>query len=541
MYWGDIMIKVLLVDDEKLALEYLENIINWEYYGFQVIGAATDPEQALKLYKKYKPEFVVSDVKMPGMTGLQLVNEMRDYGGNAHILFLSAYKNFDYIKQAIRLDIDDYLLKSDLEEENFLKKILQLKEIIRKEKAKNQYTIGLIFEDLFKKNAEEENYQRILDEDEYISIHKKYLYVIAAQKIAPRFIDKYIAPIQEKESFEHEFSNACYHHCDSYHLKVISVFPLNNNEYLAILDMYGEVIKQKEMLENTYYFSREVFQDMNQDKDQQFDLYYYSTKMSPRQAGIFFNENKNQLSQRYLKKQAKIMEFLEDKIANSKDIEPKSITAEEIYRMIQQKNKEEIASCIAILKDAIQKEDFFSYLWYIKNMFEAMSAYEKILTETKSGRKFSLIENSASYNFKNPNELVDFIEYKLEEIQFFFREKEKKSYSNLVSNAIHVIREKYGDAELSLAVVANEIMISASWLSTKFKEEVGIGVSDYINNIRINQAKNIMERDDCMIYEISEKVGFTSSQYFSKIFKENVGLTPNQYRRNMVSSENRKE
>ena len=84
-------------------------------------------------------------------------------------------------------------------------------------------------------------------------------------------------------------------------------------------------------------------------------------------------------------------------------------------------------------------------------------------------------------------------------------------------------------------------MISASWLSTKFKEEVGIGVSDYINNIRINQAKNIMERDDCMIYEISEKVGFTSSQYFSKIFKENVGLTPNQYRRNMVSSENRKE
>lgn len=541
MYWGDIMIKVLLVDDEKLALEYLENIINWEYYGFQVIGAATDPEQALKLYKKYKPEFVVSDVKMPGMTGLQLVNEMRDYGGNAHILFLSAYKNFDYIKQAIRLDIDDYLLKSDLEEENFLKKILQLKEIIRKEKAKNQYTIGLIFEDLFKKNAEEENYQRILDEDEYISIHKKYLYVIAAQKIAPRFIDKYIAPIQEKESFEHEFSNACYHHCDSYHLKVISVFPLNNNEYLAILDMYGEVIKQKEMLENTYYFSREVFQDMNQDKDQQFDLYYYSTKMSPRQAGIFFNENKNQLSQRYLKKQAKIMEFLEDKIANSKDIEPKSITAEEIYRMIQQKNKEEIASCIAILKDTIQKEDFFSYLWYIKNMFEAMSAYEKILTETKSGRKFSLIENSASYNFKNPNELVDFIEYKLEEIQFFFREKEKKSYSNLVSNAIHVIREKYGDAELSLAVVANEIMISASWLSTKFKEEVGIGVSDYINNIRINQAKNIMERDDCMIYEISEKVGFTSSQYFSKIFKENVGLTPNQYRRNMVSSENRKE
>lgn len=158
------MIKVLLADDERLALEYLENIISWEYYGFQVIGAATDPEQALKMYKKYKPELVISDVRMPGMSGLELVNAIREHGGNSHILFLSAYKNFDYIKQAIRLDIDDYLLKSDLEEESFLKKILQLKEVIDKEKAKNQYTTGLIFEDLFKKNAAEENYKKILDQ-----------------------------------------------------------------------------------------------------------------------------------------------------------------------------------------------------------------------------------------------------------------------------------------------------------------------------------------------------------------------------------------
>ncbi|OYP21772.1 hypothetical protein CG709_07695, partial [Lachnotalea glycerini] len=98
------MIKVLLVDDERLALEYLENIISWEYYGFQLIGVTTDSEQALQLYKKYKPELVISDVKMPGMNGLELVNEIRDYGGKSHILFLSAYKNFDYVKQAIRLD-----------------------------------------------------------------------------------------------------------------------------------------------------------------------------------------------------------------------------------------------------------------------------------------------------------------------------------------------------------------------------------------------------------------------------------------------------
>ena len=133
------MINVLLVDDEKLALEYLENIIDWNYYGFYLVGVTSDPEQALAIYKKCRPELIISDVKMPVMSGLELVDAMREYGGNSHILFLSAYKNFDYVKQAIRLNIDDYILKSDLDEETLLKKILRLKEVIEKEKAKSSY------------------------------------------------------------------------------------------------------------------------------------------------------------------------------------------------------------------------------------------------------------------------------------------------------------------------------------------------------------------------------------------------------------------
>ena len=122
------MIKVLLVDDEKLALEYLEHIIDWEYHGFELIGVTTNPEQALAIYKTHRPDLVISDVKMPGLNGLELGDAIREYGGNTHILFLSAYKNFDYVKQAIRLGIDDYNLKSDLEEDGFLRKILKLKE-----------------------------------------------------------------------------------------------------------------------------------------------------------------------------------------------------------------------------------------------------------------------------------------------------------------------------------------------------------------------------------------------------------------------------
>ena len=88
------MIKVLLVDDEKLALEYLEDIINWEYYGFEIVGITTDAEQALKLFRKHRPHLVISDVRMPTMSGLELVTMIREIDKRVHILFMSGYKNF---------------------------------------------------------------------------------------------------------------------------------------------------------------------------------------------------------------------------------------------------------------------------------------------------------------------------------------------------------------------------------------------------------------------------------------------------------------
>ncbi len=533
------MMKVLLVDDERLALEYLENIINWNYYGFELAGAATDSEQALSLYKKHKPELIISDIKMPGMNGLELVNAIRDYGGKPHILFLSAYKSFDYVKQAIRLNIDDYLLKSDLEEESFLRKILKLKEEIGKEKAKNQYTTGIIFEELFKKNMPEENYRLILDENDYIRIHKNYYYIILAQKVPPRFLDKYIPQSSRViVPFEFEFSKACHKFNEEDEIQIAAIFAVNDNQQLAVLDMNRNMIAQRKIEDKLYYFSRKVFDEMNRDKEHQFNLYYYGKKMSLRQFGRFYYENRNQMSQDYLKKQVQIQEYRENRFMKKGIGEPKSVTSDEIYQMMKQENREEIARCLQTIRQAMKEEDYYSYLWYIKNMLEAISFFEGSLSGIRSGRRFSMTENSFSYDFRNPNQLVEFLEYKVDEIWRMRGESNHVAYLPFILKAIEYIQEKYGDPELSSAQVASHVNITASWLSTRFKEEVGIGVSDFINNVRIEKAKKMLGQREDMIYEVSEKAGFTSGQYFSKIFKEFVGVTPNQYRRNLINKEN---
>ena len=118
-----------------------------------------------------------------------------------------------------------------------------------------------------------------------------------------------------------------------------------------------------------------------------------------------------------------------------------------------------------------------------------------------------------------------------EEIKKAYEAECGGAYSNSIQEAISYIHKNYGREDLSTNLVAKQVNISLSWLSTKFKEEVGVGISDYLNKIRIQRAKQLFDEQDYMIYEVAEKVGFTSSQYFSKIFKQISGVTPNEYRR----------
>lgn len=527
------MIKVLLVDDERLALEYLEKMIDWEYYGFEVIGAALDSGKALALYKKYKPQLVISDVKMPGMNGLELVSAIREYGKETHILFLSAYKNFSYIKQAIRLDIDDYLLKSDLEEESFLKKLLNLKEKIDKENAKRKYTISMILEEIFKKkNVREESYREMLDEDDYIRIRKKYYYVILLRRTKPRFLDKYLPSDKGgEESYELEFKNICQKTGEELKVKVISDFSLNEREYIAVLEFVEKGAEDWQEQEKLKRFTAELYEKMNRETKSSFDACYDKQKRSIRQFGNFYRENKHCISESYLKQRTGVTEFPSSYPALEKEEKTPSVTADELYFMMKHKEKTRIEECLDIAETAREKEDSFTYFWYVKNFFEAFHYLEGTLADKKSGRKFTVIENSSSYDFSDAEELIKFLTDKMEEIWFILKGNKRNAYSQVTEEAIRYIRENYGDVDLTSAKVAKAVNLSAPWLSTKFKSEVGVSVNDYINQVRIAWAKKMFDEKEYMVYEVSEKTGFTSSQYFSKIFKEYVGITPNQYRR----------
>lgn len=128
------MLKVLLVDDEPLAIEGMKNIIKWEKIGYKICGVAEDGEEAISIIRKTKPDVVVTDIRMPVLDGLELISLVKKrIDSNIKFIILSGYSEFEYAKKAMEFGVKHYLLKPVFEEE-MQQVLLELYTEIKKEK-----------------------------------------------------------------------------------------------------------------------------------------------------------------------------------------------------------------------------------------------------------------------------------------------------------------------------------------------------------------------------------------------------------------------
>ena len=121
------MLKLLLADDEELSVRMLKNLINWQSYGIQIVGSANNGIEAWELYLRERPDIILTDIRMPGMDGLELTRKIKEVDSSAEIILISAYADFEYARRAIALGGANYLLKpvDELELEKALRKITE--------------------------------------------------------------------------------------------------------------------------------------------------------------------------------------------------------------------------------------------------------------------------------------------------------------------------------------------------------------------------------------------------------------------------------
>lgn len=122
------MYKVMIVDDERLIRMTLKTMIDWHALDCEVVASAKDGEEAMKLFKLHQPEIVITDLKMPGMDGVELIEQIKADKPDTAVIALSNYSDFEYVRTAMKAGAFDYLLKVTLEKEDLISIITQAKQ-----------------------------------------------------------------------------------------------------------------------------------------------------------------------------------------------------------------------------------------------------------------------------------------------------------------------------------------------------------------------------------------------------------------------------
>ena len=105
------MYKVLIIDDEELVRKGLAMEVNWKALDCMIVAEGANGEEGLELARRYAPDLIITDIRMPRLDGIEMVRTLRDEGSSVHVIFLTAYSDFAYARSAIELYADNYLLK----------------------------------------------------------------------------------------------------------------------------------------------------------------------------------------------------------------------------------------------------------------------------------------------------------------------------------------------------------------------------------------------------------------------------------------------
>ncbi len=518
------MYKVLIVDDEVLVRVGLKNTIDWESIGFTVIGEASNGEHGYSQFHTLEPDVVITDIKMPKKDGLWLTEKIHQEKKSVKIVVLTCYDEFQYARNALKSGASDYMLKSEIVDDELIELMKRLKKSLDDERqhekpqanqAVNQKVIKrALLNDLIKVGFTlDERLLRRVKEQRLMDEGTKYAFIYFenaikernnAKQISETTVNLFIDQLNERE-LKYLFNG----YMDE-HLFLIASETLSLNQLKRISDTVSNGLKQ--------YFGLSI-NLIYTDPIGSFDGLESLHKELITAGDVFF--------------------FIEDSktfISNLGHIKWQHVETRELRKplsnqLIESVGKEDFDGAVAIFDELIGT--------FKDNHYEPKAL--KMLMNQTVAELYSVFQyvfdNAFNYTSfhddilmcKHQNQLrqlfVDFLSQLVNELKYI-----RRNQSNyLIKRAINFIEHNY-DQNISLEDVAKVISLSKQYVCHIFKRETGKNLSHYINEVRIEKAKQLLLNPSYTNKDIYAMVGFSNQQYFSRVFKKVTGMTTSEYK-----------
>lgn len=514
------MNRIVIVDDEQFVRKGIIALVDWEKINYQVAGEANNGEDALELILEEKPDVVLTDIRMPVFDGLKLIEKVKELAIKVpKFIIISGYNDFEYAQRAVRLGVTDFILKP-IDKDELEKTFIDLTPIIEREYLEERANQRFVNFSLYQRIIAEKNEPTpqelaVLTED----INKRNCYLM---------IDIRENPLSDKvdEQINRAISDFI---GDPY----VFIHPFEH-------DHFGVILQEKHLPQNinevTWFLSR-LKSHLEKELGNQVFLFAGAVEsgldglLKSYQTALITSERRYiQLDDHPLMYDENIAKHHEE----NKPLDYQLIT--ELIEKVEENKPKEIRAQVDKWLSAVQEtgtsvDSVKMFLFQLEKKIE--STIHQLAGEENSDNQLDSLVALFEQK-KTLDELKHGLEAYVLSAGGVICKLSKERYNGDIYKVKRYINKHYNE-NLTLKRIASKFFMNPVYLGQLFKKTYGIYFKDYLLEVRIEKAKQILRQTDMRIYEVAEQVGFGSPDYFVTQFEKMEGSTPSKYRQRIIN------
>ena len=529
--------RIMLVDDEEEVRKAMIRQMDWERLGFTVVGDAENGQEALEKLEQLEPEVIMTDIRMPYMDGLTLTARIREKYPSIKILIFSGYDDFEYAQQAIKLNVTEYILKpvngeelaeilnrikisldQEIEQrrnfdslrESYLGSLPILRELFLNDLVRRTTDVDLVTPKLREYGID------ILDARKWLAavIHIEDL----KRTETPVFSNhQELIPISVRGLAEDHLRPYCrfaiFNSMDG--ITVIAAIDENNTQ-TGLMNLFNDICKEsRRVLEVTITVGvghrSDALQEISRSYQTAVDALGYRAIVGV--GKVIYINDVEPVSRGKLQLDGKG----EAELITAIKFGPKEMIETVIKNMANR------------MEDAkVHASQYQVYMLSIVNcMIQMMQQYD-LNMDDMFGEGFQYLDALAGgYSREKFASWMIPIACRMNETMNQERDNTTKK---VILEAKEYIQEHYSNPDLSVEMLCRHLHMSPAYFSTVFKRETGQTYVNYLTEVRLDKAVDLLNETSDKTYVIAEKVGYQEQNYFSYVFKKKYGVSPTKYR-----------
>ncbi|RXZ80921.1 response regulator [Paenibacillaceae bacterium] len=482
------MHRVLLVDDEPWVVYGIKHLIDWEATGYRIIGEAYNGLDALNIIRQSKPEIIISDIRMPGLNGIELIETLRQEHIDAKVIFISGYAEFDYAKRALQLGASEYLLKQ-VEEAALRSALDKVSAELAREAGLHTDASELTVDELFE----------ILESAYPIKVHN----FVSQKGVADVFPHYRLITCLFPEGLKHKATPEAsgVEGIHRFHFRTGK----NKHSYLLNFDERQNPLPFLDTVAQLKGHADHIGISSLGSYSTPIRQLFIESDIACRQSFINPGKGVTEYKQTDRAEQT-VGQILELEIA------VKERHAARIKRMMNE--------FLALMQDQAWSAE------------EAARLYNQMVSIAYK----HVPDNSGTIGFMDYDQMTrayESLEQLLHHVGALLQPQSGSHYhisNDMIRSIIAYIDDNYAQ-ELTLSDLSRKFSVSLGYLSSMVKKETGITFTEYVTGKRIRLAKELLCDPSLTIEEIVHKIGYKDYFHFNKLFKKIVGVPPGKFKR----------